>query len=68
MKLELQFLASIMLDESSNIHCRSQLSSVLQYVKDCVPYECFFGFVNIGSDRSSDGVITHVTAVAEEFH
>lgn len=60
--------ASIMLDESSDVHCRSQLSTVLRYVKDGVPYERFVGFVDVSSDRTSDGLFTHVTAVVEEYH
>lgn len=59
---------SIMLDESSDISCKSQLSTVLRFVKDGAACERFVGFTDVSSDRTAEGLFAHVTSFVEEFN
>jgi hypothetical protein len=54
---------SIMLDETSDIQCKSQLCTVLHYLSDSKICEQFLGFTNVSSDRTSDGLFKHIQQV-----
>lgn len=58
---------AIMLDETSDISCKSQLSTVLRYVHGGNVYERFVGFVDVSADRTANGLFAHVERTVGEF-
>jgi hypothetical protein len=59
--------AAILLDESCDITCKSQLSTVLRYVLDGVVYERFVGLTDVSQDRTSEGLFKHVVSTVQEY-
>lgn len=58
---------AIILDETSDVMSKSQLSSVLRYVHDGEVHERFVGFSDVSDDRTADGLFRHVVKIVEEF-
>lgn len=50
---------SIMLDETSDILCKSQLSTVLRYVHESKICERLLRFTDVGGDRTSDDIFSY---------
>ena len=60
---------SLILDETSDIVNKSQLSTVVRYVdENCEVQERFLHFTDMSSDRSSDGLLQHVKQLLMNFH
>lgn len=60
---------SIMLDETSDVMGRSQLSTVLRYVTDSgEACERFIGFSDVSADKSAASLYEHVVNIVEEFN
>lgn len=59
---------SIMLDETSDIQCKSQLSTVIRYVKEEKVYERFIGFTDVSADRSASGLFKHFEKIVETYN
>ena len=58
---------AIILDETSDIMLKSQLSTVLRYVYDGQVHERFIGFSDVSNDRTADGLFRHVVQIVEDF-
>lgn len=58
---------AIILDETSDVMSKSQLSTVLRYVHDGHVHERFVGFSDVSDDRTADGLFRHVVKIVEEF-
>lgn len=50
---------SLMLDETSGIQCKSQLSTVLHYIHESKTCEWFWGFTDSNADRTSGVLFSH---------
>ncbi|KAL1454619.1 hypothetical protein WDU94_010835 [Cyamophila willieti] len=59
---------AILLDETSDINSKSQLSTVLRYVNieenDCKIKERFMDYTDVSADRTAEGLFIHVKDVA----
>ena len=58
---------AIILDETSDITTKSQLTTVLRYVIDGKICERFIGFTDVSADRTANGLFKHVEQVVNEF-
>lgn len=58
---------TIMLDEMSDIESKSQLSTVLRFVKDGLVHERFLGFTDISKDKTAKGVFQHVEKIITQY-
>lgn len=58
---------SIMLDETTDVINKSQLSTVFRYVYQGCTFERFVHFTDVSADRSSEGLFKHVKNVVESF-
>ena len=58
---------AIILDETSDVMSKSQMSTVLRYVHDGQVHERFVGFYDVSDDRTVDGLFRHVVKIVEEF-
>ena len=56
-----------MLDETSDIIAKSQLSTVLCYIKEGVSFERFVVFTDVSLDRTMCGLFGHITDIVKEF-
>ncbi|XP_039292929.1 zinc finger MYM-type protein 1-like [Nilaparvata lugens] len=58
-----------MLDETSDVRKKSQLSTILRFVREngCVE-ERFIGFTDVSADRSADGLLAHVKRTVETYN
>ena len=61
-----EFVA-IMLDETSDVMCKSQLSTVLRYVKEDAVFERFIGFTDVSRDKTANALFDHVQNIVKEF-
>ena len=62
-----QLFVSIMLDETPDVMSKSQLSTVLRYVKEGDLLERFVGFTDINSEWSVRELFHYITNVVKEF-
>ena len=58
---------AVILDETSDIMSKSQLSTVLRFVQGGKVYERFVGFTDVSADRTALGLFRHVVRVVEDF-
>ena len=58
---------AIILDETSDITTKSQLTTVLRYIIDGKICERFIGFTDVSADRTANGLFKHVEQVVNEF-
>ncbi|XP_076330811.1 zinc finger MYM-type protein 1-like [Tachypleus tridentatus] len=58
---------AIILDETSDVMSKSQLSTVLRFVCNGKVFERFIGFSDVSADRTADGLFSHVVDIAKEF-
>ena len=58
---------SIMLDETCNISCESQLSTVLRYVHKGEAKERFIEFTDVSADKTAAALFEHVVKIVTEF-
>lgn len=58
---------SIILDETSDISTKSQLSTVLRYVYKGQIFERFLGFTDVSSDRTAAGLMKHVEEIVQMY-
>ncbi|XP_076308512.1 zinc finger MYM-type protein 1-like [Tachypleus tridentatus] len=58
---------AIILDETSDVISKSQLSTVLRFVCNGKVFERFIGFSDVSVDRTADGLFSHVVDIAKEF-
>lgn len=68
-EIEIAEFVAIMLDETSDIKSRSQLSTVLRYVHEgnnCIK-ERFIKFNDVSAHRTADGLLSHVKNVVHEY-
>lgn len=56
-----------MLDETSDVRSRSQLSTVLHYKNKDEVKERFVGFVDVSRDRTANGLLVHVNDTVNKF-
>ena len=64
---ESEFVA-IILDETSDVNTKSQLSTVIRYVHQGKVYDRFLGFTDVSADRTAAGLMGHVEKVVETYH
>ena len=64
---ESEFVA-IILDETSDVNTKSQLSTVIKYVHQGKVYDRFLGFTDVSADRTAAGLMGHVEKVVETYH
>ena len=58
---------AIILDETSDITTKSQLTTVLRYIIDGKICERFIGFTDVSADRTANGLFKHIEQVVNEF-
>ena len=58
---------AIILDETSDITTKSQLTTVLRYIIEGKICERFIGFTDVSADRTANGLFKHVEQVVNEF-
>ena len=58
---------AIILDETSDITIKSQLTAVLRYIIDGKICKRFIGFTDVSADRTANGLFKHVKQVVNEF-
>ena len=51
---------AIILDETSDVMIRSQLTTVLRYIIDGNVCERFIGFTDVSANRTADGLFKHL--------
>lgn len=68
-EIEQTELVSIMLDETSDVWSRSQLSTVLRYVSkgEGVVKERFVGYTDVSADRTATGLFKHVKNIVNKY-
>lgn len=68
-EIEKSNFVAVLLDETSDVRSRSQLSTVLRYVNrdKGVVKERFLGFSDISADRTANGLFKHVTNIVEMY-
>lgn len=59
---------AIILDETSDIVSKSQLSNVFRFIdENCEVQERFLGFSDVSADRTAAALFEHVNRTLEEF-
>ena len=65
--MNLNFVA-IILDETSDVNAKSQLSTVIRYAHKGKVSDRFLDFTDVSADRTAAGLIKHVEAIVDTNH
>ena len=57
---------AIILHETSDVAAKSQMSTVLRFVRNGSVFERFMGFSDVSGDRTAEGLLKHVVNILAE--